>query len=378
MTELPKEANGFERPAKEQAALIVELLRKTMSEADPDDTEDCLELDTLAAFTTGRLDRMQSIRVLSHLTACVRCRLQKRLLDMHAGPEPVYSFDLARLREAVKLGRAWVVPAVKEVRAFFRECLLPLPGERARVLYGRRVVVPALAAAQEAASGKYIGLEVVSPPVLDRNGRLSIELLAAVPLSDSTLEIALRNSVHQVELCVVPVAGGRAHAIIDCSFLELPEGLLPPDILRLGLAPAGQRHGWKNAGILPALQRLSDAHLEPADFFDNATMVLAARGEQWQQSLRAEVAALADPSAGTAQIQSVMNRLTEYIAIWKGSNQAGPADGEAFVSELQEILHSTRPPARGRGEMKSRTIRPARSRKEPGVATAGVETEEEK
>lgn len=317
---------------------------------------DCPALEALAAFVGGSLEVGETAAVLSHLSGCRRCRVGVDMLLRRARSRPLWVFHLPSLRNNASGSagelRAWLARVVKCER--FDESGISLD-----------ILFP----------GEAFGFQLLSPPAIDRRGTFSVEI--SVPGAGAALSVlvALEDHEQRLELCSVPVADSKASVLADVHFLDPPAGPVPPRLLDLSLLPIEEaRRWWSGPRMLGTLGRLVEPGMDPLDVFDAFAAMTCAAGEQWRVSLRSEIAALPDPAAGLAVVQSVLQSLNQFATTWRESNGVEHPRVAECVSALLDVTQSTHRPRRGRtDEQPDSTVRPPGRKKSRETSESGEE-----
>lgn len=323
------------------------------------DPEGCPAPELLVQFASGSPEATQADALLQHLSSCSRCRAREDALRHHGRPRPLLTWQLPALKQAGNQERGRAARVRDDVRAWLEGIL-----NRASTLKAETdLEVPAVSA-PPAGTLALVDFRLEAPAAVDRQGRLVIELSALTPVEGAGLVVAIQDSEHRLELCALPLKENQVRAILDCAFLGLPAGAIPPRLLRLSLIPVEQARRWGAPRILEALGMLLEAPMDAAGFFDGVTAALGAHGDQWQESLRREVAGMPVPSEGVAVVQAVMDQVSLYSITWRESNGAGHPEEEELLEGLGEIAAATRRPGRGKPEPQAdATVTPGRPQK---------------
>jgi hypothetical protein len=336
MGNLFESMDQIETPDDERAALVLEAWTKARREHPAAPSPACLSPTLLLAFSAGRVSTKRARDILLHLASCSLCRTQEMVLRKQRLLQPVRVIHLLSLRRAANQNAIKAKPIVDDVRRWLTEILTRAPVPEPTSLMAAILD----AAGQPAGQAEF---EMEAPATIDRHGRLRLALFAITPVSELHLTIAVQDSEQLLEFCIVPVKEGRAQAIVDCAFLQIPEGVIPPALLHLTLVLAEAAKGWDYPRILPTLERLRRV-ADPVEFWDAATALFVTHGDQWKEALRAEITQLESLSDGLVVVQSTIDQMNRYVEMWLQGNREVPSQAKEYLTSLSEIMEITQPP----------------------------------
>jgi hypothetical protein len=270
-----------------------------------------------------------------HLSSCTYCRSQQAILEPRLQPTRV--FNLVDLRRIAAERENKIKPVLDDLRAWLMGLLNPVTTS----FLPMRITASIAGGSQHLSGAAVFTLE--NHVSLDQEGRLRIKLSTAAAMAGFALKIALQDSERRLELCALTIKEGDLEAIVDCAFLQLPAGAVPPSLLQVTLVPAGEAQSLARPKLLPIFRRLLEMQSDLVEFWDQIQIILVSCGEGWKDLLRAEVTESESHADGLAVLQSVLQRVSRYVEVWRESNQSEPPNAQELLRGLSEIIQITQP-----------------------------------
>jgi hypothetical protein len=328
-----EEFGALEEPKEQQAAMA--LLAMAMSLRLAAAAPACeITPAQLRDFATGNLEPARALEVLSHLSACPQCRRRERAIAERARTGLLLTCRLPAIRPMRDVIR-------DEWRAWFGGLVLPF---RSADPFEASVIA-------DGAEGRSVVL--AGPAVVDRRGRLEMELDIAADDPGTRLLVAVQDSERRLELSMITAAAPSAHLIVDCSPLSPPAGFIPPNALAIAFLNEESARNWALNPVLGPLQRLIRELLNPIDFADALGGLISTHSEVWPDVLRAEIAAAPSREEGIGVIKAALDRLTEYATLWSAANAGEDPLCASVRAALANLLDTSQ----------ETTVKPARSKR---------------